>query len=68
MQCTVMGIMLDEAHRALTAKNMMVPRRIFVNTDNTVVETKTSLYYIILYYTILYSIILYAIISNHIIL
>ena len=39
-----MGIMLDEAHRALTAKNIMMPPKIFVNTDNTVVETKTSLY------------------------
>ena len=46
MQCTVMGIMLGEAHRALTAKNMMMPPRIFVNTDSTVAETKTSLYYI----------------------
>ena len=48
MQCTVMGIMLDEAHRALTTKNMMMPPRIFVNTDATVAETKTSLYYTIL--------------------
>ena len=44
MQCTVMGIMLDEAHRALTAKKIMMPPKIFVNTDNTVAETKTSLY------------------------
>ena len=43
MQCTVMGIMLDEAHRALTTKNMMMPPMIFANTDNTVVETETSL-------------------------
>ena len=26
MQCTVMGIMLDEAHRALTTKNTTMPR------------------------------------------
>ena len=62
MQCTVMGIMLDEAHRALTTKNMMMPPRIFVNTDNTVAETKTSLYYIILFYFILYYITSYYII------
>ena len=37
MQCTVMGIMLDEAHRALT---ITMPPRIFVNTDNTAAETK----------------------------
>ena len=59
MQCTVMGIMLDEAHRALTTKNMMMPPRIFVNTDNTVAETKTSLYYIILYHSISYYVITY---------
>ena len=47
-----MGILLDEAHRALTTKNMKMPPKIFVNTDNTVAETKTS-YYIIIYYTIL---------------
>ena len=48
MQCTVMGIMLDEAHRALTTKNMMMPPRIFVNTDSTAAETKTPVYYIII--------------------
>ena len=42
MQCTVMGIMLDEAHRALTTKNITMPPRIFVNTDSTVAETKAS--------------------------
>ena len=48
MQCTVMGIMLDEAHRALTTKNIMMPPKIFVNTDNTAVGAKTSVYYIII--------------------